>query len=188
LLRNLAEYLIENIGNTVSAKSVSDYLNSGGRKTNAHTIENYMLMMERALLLYRIRRYDISGKLRLKTLGKYYVVDPGFRGLIGGRPDGAGRVLENIVYLELIRRGYDVNIGRIGPYEVDFIAKRWGDDLMYIRVTETMSEESVAERELRPLLEIKDNHPKLVISMDSEVIEDYFGIKVRNVIEWLLSE
>jgi len=188
LLRNLAEYLIENVGNTISANSISDYLNSSGRKSNPHTIEDYLLMMERAFLLYRVRRYDISGKLRLKTLGKYYVVDPGFRGLIGGRPDGAGRILENIVYLELIRRGYEVSIGKIGPYEVDFIAKGWGDECMYIQVTKTMSEESVAERELRPLLEIKDNRPKLILSMDPDVIEDYNGIKHSNIIRWLLDK
>ena len=188
LLRDLVEYLIENIGNTVSAKSISDYLNSNGRKSNPHTIENYLLMMERAFLLYRVRRYDISGKLRLKTLGKYYVVDPGFRGLIGGRPDGAGRVLENIVYLELIRRGYEVNIGKIDSYEVDFIAKGWGDERMYIQVTKTISDESTLERELRPLLEIKDNHPKLILSMDPEMMDGNHGIKYRNIVKWLLNE
>lgn len=187
MLRNLAEYLIENIGNTVSAKSISDYLNSSGRRSNPHTIEDYLLMMERAFLLYRVRRYDISGKLRLKTLGKYYVVDPGFRGLIGGRPDGAGRILENIVYLELIRRGYEVSIGKVGSYEVDFIAKGWGDEIIYIQVTKTMSEESIAERELRPLQEIRDNYPKLIISMDPETADDHYGIKHKNIIRWLLA-
>lgn len=187
LLRDLAEYMIENVGNTVSAKSISDYLNSNGRKTNPHTIEDYMLMMERAFLLYRIKRYDISGKIRLKTLGKYYVVDPGFRGLIGGRPDGAGRMLENIVYLELVRRGYDLSIGKVGAYEVDFMARGRSGDQMYVQVTQTMSEGSVAERELRPLLEIKDNHPKLILSMDPELTEDYSGIKHKNIVRWLLS-
>ena len=188
LLRDLAEYLIENIGNTVSAKSISDYLSSSGRKCNSHTIEDYLLMMERAFLLYRVRRYDISGKLRLKTLGKYYVVDPGFRGLIGGRPDGAGRVLENIVYLELIRRRYEVSIGKIDSYEVDFIARGWGDERLYVQVARTISEGSVAERELRPLLKINDNHPKLIISMDPEGMDDHNGIKHRNIIRWLLDE
>ena len=188
LLRDLAEYLIENVGNTVSAKSISDYLNSGGRKSNPHTIEDYLLMMERAFLLYRAGRYDISGKLRLKTLGKYYVVDPGFRGLIGGRPDGAGRILENIVYLELIRRGYEVSVGKVGPHEVDFIAKGWGTECMYIQVAKTMSDESVAERELRPLLGIGDSNPKLILSMDPEMEEDHHGIKHRNLVKWLLSE
>ena len=187
LLRDLAEYLIENVGNTVSAKSISDYLNSSGRKSNPHTIEDYLLMMERAFLLYRARRYDISGKLRLKTLGKYYVVDPGFRSLVGGRPDGVGRVLENIVYLELIRRGYEVSIGKVGSYEVDFIANKWADEIVYIQVTKTMSEESVADRELRPLREIKDNHPKMIISMDPELADGYQGIKHRNIVKWLLN-
>jgi len=188
LFRDLAEFLIENTGNTVSAKSISDYLNSSGRKSNHHTIENYMMMMERAFLLYRVRRYDIAGKLRLKTLGKYYVVDPGFRGLIGGRPDGAGKVLENIVYLELIRRGYEVSIGKVGAYETDFIAKGRGNERMYVQVAKTVSEDSTAEREMRPLLEIRDNYPKLLITMDPEVNEDHSGIKVRNLIRWLLSE
>jgi len=188
LLRDLVEYMIENVGNTVSAKSISDFLSSNGRKSNSHTIEDYLLMMERAFLLYRVQRYDISGKLRLKTLGKYYVVDPGFRGLIGGRPDGAGRILENIVYLELIRRRYEVSIGKVGPYEVDFIARGWGDERMYVQVARTLSEESVAERELRPLLKIEDNHPKLILSMDPEVMDGHNGIKHRNIIRWLLDE
>ena len=188
LLRDLVEYMIENVGNTVSAKSISDFLSSNGRKSNSHTIEDYLLMMERAFLLYRVQRYDISGKLRLKTLGKYYVVDPGFRGLIGGRPDGAGRILENIVYLELIRRRYEVSIGKVGPYEVDFIARGWGDERMYVQVARTLSEESVAERELRPLLKIEDNHSKLILSMDPEVMDGHNGIKHRNIIRWLLDE
>ena len=187
LLKNLAEFLIENVGNIVSAKSISDYLNSNGRKSNHNTIEDYLQMMERAFLLYKVRRYDIAGKLRLKTLGKYYVVDPGFRGLISGRQDGSGRILENIVYLELVRRGYDVSIGRIGENEVDFIADLHGGR-MYIQVTKTISDENVAERELRPLMEIKDNYPKMILSMDPEMPGDHMGIKDRNIISWLLEE
>ena len=187
LLKDLAEFLIENAGNTVSAKSISDYLTSSGRKSNPHTIEDYLLMMERAFLLYRARRYDITGKLRLKTMGKYYVVDPGFRSLIGGRQDGSGRILENIVYLELIRRGYEINIGKVGAYEVDFIADRHGDR-MYVQVAKTLADESVAERELRPLLQIDDNYPKMVISMDPEMPGDNLGIKNRNIVRWLLED
>ncbi|MDR0309153.1 MAG: ATP-binding protein [Candidatus Methanoplasma sp.] len=185
LLKNLAEFLIENVGNTVSAKSISDYLNSGGRRSNPHTIDDYLLIMERAFLLYRVRRYDIAGKLRLKTLGKYYVVDPGFRSLIGGRQDGSGRILENIVYLELVRRGYEISIGKVGTHEVDFIADKHGDR-MYVQVTKTMSDEGVAEREMRSLLEIEDNHPKMILSMDPEMPGDHLGIKNRNIIRWLL--
>ena len=187
LLKNLAEFLIENVGNTVSSKSISDYLNSSGRKSNPHTIDDYLLMMERAFLLYGVRRYDITGKLRLKTLGKYYVVDPGFRNLIGGRKDGSGRMIENIVFLELIRRGYDVMIGKAGEFEVDFIADKHGER-MYIQVTKTMSDEVVAEREIRPLLEIRDNYPKMIISMDPEMPGDHSGVKNRNIIRWLLDE
>ncbi|MDR1690660.1 MAG: ATP-binding protein [Candidatus Methanoplasma sp.] len=187
LLKSLTEFMIENVGNTVSAKSISDYLNSSGRKSNHNTIEDYLLIMERAFLLYRVRRYDITGKLRLKTLGKYYVVDPGLRNLIGGRQDGSGRILENMVYLELLRRGYDISIGKIGAYEVDFIADRHGDR-MYVQVAMTMSDKAVAERELRPLMNIEDNHPKMIISMDPEMPGDYSGIKSRNLVEWLLEE
>jgi predicted AAA+ superfamily ATPase len=187
LLKDLAEFLIENVGNTVSAKSISDYLNSGGRKSNHNTIKDYLEMMERAFLLYGVRRYDITGKLRLKTLGKYYVVDPGFRSLIGGRKNGSGRMLENIVYLELVRRGYDVSIGKVGAYEVDFIADRHGDR-MYVQVSKTISDERVAERELRPLLEIRDNQPKMIISMDPDMPGDQLGIKNKNIVRWLLEE
>ena len=187
LLKDLAEFLIENVGNMVSAKSISDYLNSNGRKSNPHTIEDYMEMMERAFLLYKVRRYDIAGKLRLKTLGKYYVVDHGFRNLIGGRRDGSGRIIENIVYLELVRRGYEVSIGKVGAYEVDFIADRHGDR-MYVQVAKTISDEGVAERELRPLAAIEDNFPKMIITMDPEMPGGHSGIKNRNVIRWLLEE
>jgi predicted AAA+ superfamily ATPase len=187
LLKSLAEFLIENVGNTVSANSISDYLNRSGRKSNMHTIEDYLVMMERAFLLYDVRRYDISGKLRLKTLGKYYVVDPGFRSLIGGRKDGSGRILENIVYLELLRRGYEISIGKVGAHEVDFIADRQGDR-MYVQVSKTLSDERVSERELRPLLEIKDNYPKMVISMDPDMPGDHLGIKNKNIVRWLLEE
>jgi len=187
LLKNLAEFLIENIGNTVSSKSISDNLTGSGRKSNPHTIEDYLLMMERAFLLYKVKRYDITGKLRLKTFGKYYVADPGFRGLIGGRQDGSGRVLENIVYLELLRRGYEISIGKIGAYEVDFIADRHGER-MYVQVVKTMPDKEAEEREFRPLLQIGDNHPKTVISMDPEMPGDRLGIKNRNIVRWLLEE
>jgi len=186
LLKDLAEYLIENVGNTVSTKSISDFLSSNGRKNGKNTIENYLLMMERAFLLYRVRRYDIKGKMRLKTLGKYYVVDTGFRSLmVNDLSADTGRLLENVVYLELIRRGFDVSIGKVGEYEIDFIAER-GNERMYIQVAQTLSEQSTREREIRSLIGIKDGHPKLVISMDPEIVSDYAGVKNRNIVSWLL--
>ena len=186
LLKDLAEYLIENVGNTVSAKSISDFLSSNGRKNGKNTIENYLLMMERAFLLYRVRRYDIKGKMRLKTLGKYYVVDTGFRGLmVNDLSADTGRLLENVVYLELIRRGFEVSIGKAGEYEIDFMAER-GNERIYIQVAQTLSEQSTREREIRSLIGIKDGHPKLVISMDPEIVSDYAGIKNRNIVSWLL--
>lgn len=186
LLRDLAEYLIENIGNTVSAKSISDFLNSSGRKNGKNTIENYLLMMERAFLLYRVRRYDIKGKMRLKTLGKYYVVDTGFRSLtVNDWSADTGRLLENIVYLELIRRGFSVSIGKSGVHEIDFIAEK-GNERMYIQVAQTLSEQSTREREVRSLISIRDGYPKLIISMDPEILSDYAGVKNRNIVSWLL--
>jgi len=188
LLKDLAEYMIENIGNTVSAKSISDFLSSNGRRNGKNTIENYLLMMERAFLLYKVGRYDIKGKMRLKTLGKYYIADTGFRSLVlSDSSDGAGRVLENVVYLELVRRGFKVSVGKSGVNEIDFIAEKQ-NDRVYIQVTMTLSEEKTKERELRPLLDTKDGYPKMVISLDPEIIKNYAGITNRNIIKWLLEE
>ena len=186
MLKDLAEYMIVNAGTVVSAKSISNYLNSNGRKNSRVTIENYLLMMERAFLLYKVRRYDIQGKVRLSTLGKYYIADLGLRNLIvNSWDDDLGRILENIIYLELLRRGYKVSIGKTRTYEIDFIADR-GNERTYIQVAQTLADEKVRERELRPLRETGDEYPKMMITMDPQIIDNYNGIKNVNIIDWLL--
>ena len=188
MLKDLAEYMIANAGTVVSSKSISDYLNSNNRKNSRITIENYLLMMERAFLLYKVRRYDIQGKIRLNTLGKYYVADLGLRNLIvNSWNDDIGRVLENVVYLELLRREYKVTVGKTRTYEIDFIADR-GNERTYIQVAQTLADEKVRERELRPLTETGDEYPKMIITMDPKIIDNYRGIKNVNIIEWLLDE
>jgi predicted AAA+ superfamily ATPase len=187
LLRDLAEYLIDNIGNVISSKGISDYLGSNGRATGHTTISNYLLMMEQAFLLYKAGRYDIKGKVRLKTLGKYYVVDVGIRDLIiRSWSDDRGRTLENIVYLELRRRGYEVSIGKVGDREVDFVATKQKERI-YVQVAYLLSDESVLERELRPLRSIDDNHRKIILSMDNVIRDDYDGIESINIVDWLLT-
>ncbi|MDR1405034.1 MAG: ATP-binding protein [Candidatus Methanoplasma sp.] len=186
LISSLAAFLIGNVGNTVSAKSISDYLSSNGRKVNHTTIDNYLLTMERSFLFYKVKRYDIQSRNILKTLDKYYVVDTGIRSLISASQDqDYGRVLENVVYLELLRRGYKVSIGKIGTEEVDFIAAK-GSATEYYQVTYSMSDEGTRKRELTPLRKIKDSHRKLIISADRNAISDYGGILNLNIVDWLL--
>lgn len=186
LLRILAEFLIDNIGNVISPKKIADYLTSAGRKTTHNTVDNYLLMMERAFLIYRAKRYDIKGKVLLQRLEKFYVVDLGLRGLmLSSWNSDYGSILENVVYLELRRRGYSISIGKLGETEVDFVATRL-DERIYVQVTASMADENVRERELRPLMQIRDGYPKIVMSMDRNIIKDYSGIRNVNIQDWLL--
>ncbi|MDR3282605.1 MAG: ATP-binding protein [Candidatus Methanoplasma sp.] len=186
LLKSLAEYLIDNAGNIVSAKSISDYLSSNGRRNSHTTVDNYIGMMTDAFLLYKAKRYDVNGKTALKTLDKYYVVDPGIRTLVMSTwNDDYGRILENTVYMELIRRGYDVSVGRVGTAEVDFVATK-NRERAYYQVTQSLADEKTREREVGSLLSIRDGYEKVVLSMDRTTIDDYGGVKNVNIIDWLL--
>jgi len=186
MLKDLAEYVIANTGTAISSKGMSDHLSSNGRKNSRVTIENYLLMMERAFLLYKVRRYDIRGEVRLKTLGKYYVVDAGMRNLfVNGWDNNLGKVLENIVYLELLRRGFIVSVGKTRTHEIDFIADK-GNERLYIQVSQTLSDKIVRERELKPLTETGDEFPKMILTLDPQTIDNFNGIKNVNLIEWLL--
>jgi len=188
LLESLVRYLCGNIGRTVSTKHISDYLTSAGRKTTSDTIDNYLRILESAFIFYRARRYDLKGKLHLKTLAKFYIVDIGIRNnLIGFRNYDYGFTLENIVFLELLRRGYEVAIGKLGSLEVDFVATR-SDRIVYYQVTASMLDEQVARRELEPLRSIPDNYDKVVLSMDKTPVTDYSGIRNMNLLDFLLSE
>ena len=194
LLRKLMMFLADNIGSTVSATSIGNTLVSEGlledgkrkAKPATHTIQAYIEALKESFIFYEIKRFDIKGREYLKTLGKYYIVDIGLRNYLLGYRDGdTGHILENIIYFELLRRGYDVAIGKIDSKEVDFIATKT-DEKKYIQVTESMAAPETRERELAPLEKIADNYEKIVIAMDPGLIQDQAGIKIMSAIDFLL--
>lgn len=194
LLRKIILFLADNIGNNTSLNSVSNTLVSENMIQNRErhgkpatkTIASYVGALKESYMFYDVKRFDIKGKEYLRTLGKYYIVDIGLRNyLLGFRDRDRGHALENIVYLELLRRGFDVSIGKIGNLEVDFIAAN-ANEKMYIQVTESMKNESVRERELKPLQKIHNNYKKMVIALDKAIDDEYDGIQSVDVIEWLL--
>ena len=190
LLENIVKYVSSNIGSLISANKISDYLNSNKivEKSNHLTVDNYLKMLENAFIVYKADRSDIRSKALLKTLGKYYIADTGLRNIIlGFRNVDEGHLLENVVYLELLRRGYKVNIGKTLDYEVDFIAEN-PDEIKYYQVTQSLKEKSVLERELRSLESIQDNYEKIILTMDRSINKDYNGIKVMNIIDFLLKD
>lgn len=194
LLKKIVRFLADNIGSIVSPNSIGNILanegnideGKGRRNPASRTVENYIDMLQNAFIFYGIRRYDIKGKQHLKTLGKYYIVDLGIRNmLLGYRDADRGHVLENVVYFELLRRGYRVSIGKIGEKEVDFIAEK-PEHKMYVQVTESMAGEETRKRELAPLHEIPDHYEKMVLSMDRSFVQSYEGIKSKHIIDYLL--
>lgn len=186
LLESVLKFVAANVGNIVSTKKISDYLTSSGRKVTSETIDNYLRMLENAFIIYKANRFDLKGKQYLKTLEKYYIVDIGIRNkLTGLRNTDLGHVLENVVYLELIRRGYDITIGKIGTLEVDFVATKTSEKIYY-QVSASILDPSTRERELRPLQAISDNYPKVILTMDQMPFDDYEGINVENIINFLL--
>lgn len=188
LLENVLKFIASNTGNMVSTKKISDYLTSQGRKVTSDTIDNYLKMLESAFIIYKANRYDLKGKMFLKTLEKYYLVDMGIKNqLTGMRNTDYGHTLENIVYLELIRRGYDVAIGKLGSYEVDFVATKLNEKIYY-QVSATVQGEDTFKREIRPLQSIKDNYPKYILTMDRTIFNDYSGIIIKNIVEFLLTD
>ncbi len=188
LLENIIKYLSNNIGSSVSSSKISDYLNSNKivEKSNHQTIDNYLNMLEKSFIMYKADRTDIKSKSLLKTLGKYYISDSGIRNIIlGFRNINEGHLLENIVYLELLRRGYKVNIGKTNDYEVDFVAEN-PNEVKYYQVTQSLVNVEVKNRELRSLENIEDNYEKIILTMDKSINNDYNGIKVINIIDWLM--
>ena len=156
-------------------------------KVNSTLVSNYVQHIIDSFLISMAKRYDVKGKQLLKTLGKHYIIDLGFRNmLLGYRDADRGHMLENIVFLELLRRDYRVYIGKVGETKVDFVAEK-PDDKLYIQVTESMQSPETRERELRPLRMIQDNYEKIVLSMDRDFITSYDGIKSLNLIDWLLA-
>lgn len=174
-----------NIGNVLSAEG--DIQSGKGKNVAGKTVDKYIAMLRSAFIFYSVSRYDIKGKQLLKTLGKNYIIDMGFRNmLLGYRDADRGHIIENIVFLELLRRDYRVYIGKVGETEVDFVAEK-PNDKRYIQVTESMQSPETRERELKPLRMIPDNYEKLVLSMDRNYITSYDGIKALNLIDWLLA-
>lgn len=190
LLENIVKYVASNIGSPISANKISDYLNSNKvvDKTNHQTIDNYLKMLENAFIVYKADRSDIRSKAILKTLGKYYLADTGIRNIIlGYRNIDEGHLLENVVYLELLRRGYKVNIGKTQNYEVDFVAENI-DTIKYYQVSRSIVNEEVRDREIRCLESISDNYEKIILTMDKTINKDFNGIKIINIIDFLLEE
>lgn len=185
LLESVIRFIFDNIGNIVSSKKIADSLTSYGRKTTSVTVENYIEALTGAFVLYKANRYDVKGKQHLKSLEKYYLVDIGLRRmLLGDKNADIGHILENIVYLELLRRGYTVDIGKIDDKEIDFIATIGGDKV-YFQVSATILDPATFEREIAPLKKVADHYPKFIISMD-ELPMDEDGIKQVNIIDFLL--
>lgn len=189
LLEKILIYISQNIGCPVSSKKISDYLTSNGNPTTHNTVDNYLSFLENAYVIYKVPRYDIKGKTLLKTLGKYYIVDTGIRNaIIGYREDDIGHILENIVYLELIRRGYEVTIGKNDDLEIDFIATD-RNEKKYYQVAKTILESSVLEREKKSFIINDDHFEKTILSMDKTYLKTTEnGIHFKNIINFLLEE
>ncbi len=186
LLKTIARYLASVIGSPVSIRNVSDYLVSSGRKVSTNTVSDYMEALKESFIFYPVERFDIVGKQLLKANKKWYMVDLGLRNHILPRSRyDLGFSIENVVYFELLRRGYQVTIGKCGNTEVDFVAKKQGV-LTYYQVTADMTAEETFNRELRPLQEIRDNYEKIVLTLDRFSLGNYDGIRVVNVLDWLL--
>lgn len=186
LLKAIAKYLASVIGSPVSVKSVTNYLISNGRRVSPNTVDDYISALLEAFVFYEVERFDIFGKELLKSNKKFYIVDLGLRNYILPRKNyDLGFSLENIVFLELLRRGYSVNVGKFGDKEVDFIASK-GDVITYYQVTADMTAKETFEREMLPLQKINDNYEKIVLTLDRYTVGNYEGIKVLNVANWLL--
>ena len=187
-LERIVKYAFDNVGNTFSAKSISDYLKSQKRSLDNETVYTYLEKLEKAYLLHRCPRYDLKGKEILKTQEKYYLADTSLRySVLGYKRDTVASSLENVVYLELCRRGYNVYIGKIGSYEIDFVAVRQNEKI-YVQVTQQIDSEKTERREYDRLLGIQDNYPKYVLRTDEFAEGNYEGIKEMHVADFLLNK
>lgn len=190
MLKSVANFTLDNIGNILSTNNIANTMTSNGRAINIRTVEKYLEGFTEAFFLYKATRYDIKGKQYLKTGEKYYVSDLGIRYFMLGRKIGdRGHILENIVYLELLRRGYEVYVGKIDEYEVDFVAIN-NKGRIYIQVCETLkdNENKILKRELNSLEKINDNYEKTILTLDKMPISNENGIIVRNALEWMIDK
>lgn len=188
LLKTIARYLASIVGNPVSIRSITDYLTSNGRKISPNTVGDYVEALTESFIFYSAERFDIVGKQLLKASRKMYIVDLGLRNhIMPRRQYDLGFSLENIVYFELLRRGYRVMIGKVGSTEVDFVAEKQGT-YTYFQVTADMTAKETFDREMKPLMNIRDNYEKIVLTGDRLTIGNYDGIQVRNLPDWLLGK
>jgi predicted AAA+ superfamily ATPase len=188
VLEDVIRFVFDNIGNIVSSKKISDTLTSNGRKISRPTVDSYLNYLTSSYAINKVNRYDIKGKEYLKSLEKYYVTDLGLRNhLLGYRNMDRGHILENVIYLELKRRGYDIFIGKYDDKEVDFVVKN-KDEVYYLQVAESIKTEETLKRELEPLKAIKDFHRRAILTTDYDSNKSYDGILVFNAIEWLINK
>ena len=186
MLESIVRFLFDSIGSPLSTKKIADTMTSNGRKIDTKTVEKYLDALMESYIIYQAKRYNIKGKQYLKTLEKYYVVDIGLRYmLLGARSADVGHILENVVYLELIRRGYDVYVGRLDEMEVDFVAMDY-KRITYYQVAASVRDEQTLRRELVPLQKINDHYPKFLLTLDEDPEGDYEGIRRVNALEWLM--
>lgn len=188
LLKSIAKYLASVVGSPVSVRSITDYLISSGRKVSPNTVDDYVDALIESFIFYPAERFDIVGKQLLKINKKFYVVDLGLRNhILPRRNYDLGFSLENVVYFELLRRGYKVMIGKLGNTEVDFVAEKQGE-YTYYQVTADMTAKETFEREMRPLTLIRDNYEKIILTADHLTVGNYNGIRVKNLVDWLLEK
>lgn len=186
MLESVIRFVADNIGNLLSTKRIADIMTADGRKIDQKTVEKYLSTLCETFFVYEAKRYNVKGKQLLKTLGKYYLVDLGLRRmLLGSRSFDAGRLLENVVYLELLHRQKQVYIGKVNDLEVDFVAVDQ-DGITYYQVAATVRDESTLKRELASLQQINDQYPKYILTLDEDPPADYNGIKRINALEWLM--
>lgn len=187
MLRKIGDYLMDNVGNVSSFRNVSNALVENGINANHVTVGSYIGFLCNAFIFYEAKRYDVKGKTYLQSLNKYYLADTGLRyAVLGKRNMDWGRMLENIVYIELLRRGYDVYVGKLYKKEIDFVAMN-NNEKIYIQVSDNISEESTFRREVEPLLQIRDAYPKMLLARTRYPATDYEGIAIQDIAEWLLS-
>lgn len=188
VLKSVTQFLFDNIGSELSSKKIADTLTSNGRKSDSKTIEKYVTSLEESFIVYSANRYNIKGKEYLKSLEKYYVTDIGLRNfMLGKKSMDVGHILENVIYLELLRRGYSVYVGKIDDMEIDFVAQN-SQGNTYIQVAATVRDENTLKRELRSLQTVKDSYPKMLLTLDDDPEADYDGIIRKNALDWLMEE
>lgn len=188
MLRSISEFMFSSIGNVLSVKKIADTLTSNGRSISVHTTESYLESLVESFIFNKVSRYDIKGKQYLQSGEKYYATDVTMRyALLGRKNIDLGHILENIVYLELVRRGYKVYVGKTGEKEVDFVAEN-KDGTTYFQVAYTVRDENTLNRELSALESINDHYPKYILTMDMDPVIDFNGIKKINVLDWLLDK